>query len=99
MKGVSIAITALVVLILAAVVLLSYIYLIKPPVDQVDIFQYQSELRSCCADRTKYDCAVSSGVTCKVTWSDTPIPLTDLAEKAGFTDISSQEFQSFCFCT
>ncbi|MFH0929447.1 MAG: hypothetical protein V1818_03770 [Candidatus Aenigmatarchaeota archaeon] len=96
MKGVSLAVTAVILMVLAAVVLLAYIYFISGSKGQIDILQYQSALRSCCGDRTKYKC---DGITinCKVPWSDEPMSIDKLAEKAGIT-WDSTEFDSFCFC-
>ena len=96
MKGVSLAVTAIVVILLGAAVLLAYIYFVNQGWGQMNIIEYQSALRSCCTDRLKYNCDGITNAICKVPWGSGEEPLFDLMRDAGVHSID--ELDGFCFC-
>lgn len=99
LKGISLAMNAVVLIILAAIVLLAFIYFVSGSKDQVDMINYESALRSCCGDRSRYDCSTDlKDVKCKVSWSDDPVTLEKLAIGAGL-DPSNDGINGFCFCS
>jgi len=93
-KGIELSTTAIILIVLGLIVLLAFFYLIMTSKGQVDVIQYQTALRNCCGDRSIYDCT-NANVYCKVPWSDQPMLLTDLADKAG---VDTTSLPGFCFC-
>ncbi|MBN2202974.1 MAG: hypothetical protein JW700_02225 [Candidatus Aenigmarchaeota archaeon] len=100
MKGISLVTTALVLIVIAAVVLIAFIMLIGNSKGQVDIIQYDSALRNCCNDRSRYDCGdntLLSSVTCRVPWGDGTETLENLVIGAGF-EPNTNSIKTLCNC-
>ena len=97
MKGIQLSTMAIILIVLGIIVLLAFFYLITTSKGQVDVIQYQTALRSCCGDRSIYDCN-NMNVYCKVPWSDQSMLLTDLADKAGIDTSDTKTLNGFCFC-
>jgi len=93
MKGVSLAIKVALVLLISIVVVVALIILVLQAQGTADIILVQSVLRTCCSDRSIWDCGSTAGVQCSVPWSDNPETLAALQIKALVTDLPK-----FCNC-
>jgi hypothetical protein len=98
LKGLELSITTIVLIILALVVLISFVYLFLLNKNQISIIEYQSALRGCCGDRTRYKCDGSiapSSIQCKVSWSSGTESMDSLMDKAG---VDPDNIGPFCLC-
>jgi len=101
MKGIDLTVTAIILIILGLIIAVSFFIIIARSKGQVDIATAQTDLRSCCGDRSIYNCGTDAtavgrqNVRCKVSWSDQSITLEELRVQA---NISAERLNDFCFC-
>ena len=99
MKGIQTITLAIVLILLAIAVIWASSYFVKIAKANVDIVTVQEALRSCCGDRSIYNCVTTTigSVICKVPWGSGSMKMSDLMIQANITD--PQQINNFCFCS
>jgi hypothetical protein len=101
MKGMDLTVTTIILIILGLIVFLAAAYIISTSNGQVNIIQAQSALRTCCGDRSVYDCSPGADVSskvCRVPWSSEKMSISDLANIVGIDTLNRDSLNGFCFC-
>jgi hypothetical protein len=94
MKGIQLATSTIILIILGLIILISIAMMLGTSKAQIDIVAVREALRSCCGDRSIYNCNDNpSSVSCRVPWRQQSMTLEELRIEANVTDLNS-----FCFC-
>ena len=97
MKGVQLTISTVIIIILGLIILITFAIILGTSKGQVDIITVRESLRSCCGDRSIYNCVTgtASSTLCKVPWRTQSMTLEELRILA---NVSESNLNSFCFC-
>jgi len=97
MKGIQAITLAIICILLAIAVILVSSYFVGTAKANVDIVTVREALRSCCGDRSIYDCSSDpSTIDCRVPWGSQSVKMGQLMIQA---NITSSQLPAFCFCS